>query len=88
MKKIYKYSLPKHGLNVIRMPKDSAILHVGAQGQMLCMWAPVNEDCELSFRSFYVVATGESVDDDLQYIGTIQEGSFVWHVFELVKVEI
>jgi hypothetical protein len=71
------------------MPLDAEILTVQLQdGQMFnaCIWAKVNPENELEKRQFVVIGTGHSFDDtNHKYIGTYQEGFFVWHVFEIVK---
>jgi hypothetical protein len=85
---IWKYTL--NGMvNDIQMPLDAEILTVQLQdGQMFnaCIWAKVNPENELEKRQFVVIGTGHSFDDtNHKYIGTYQEGFFVWHVFEIVK---
>jgi hypothetical protein len=85
---IWKYTL--NGMvNDIQMPMDAEILTVQLQdGQMFnaCIWAKVNPENELEKRQFVVIGTGHSFDDtNHKYIGTYQEGFFVWHVFEIVN---
>jgi hypothetical protein len=85
---IWKYTL--NGMvNDIQMPMDAEILTVQLQdGQMFnaCIWAKVKPENELEKRQFVVIGTGHSFDDtNHKYIGTYQEGFFVWHVFEIVN---
>jgi hypothetical protein len=81
-KQIWKYSLE----NVIEMPKGAEILTVDIQnGQMFNaqMWVKVNTENEMEKRMFEVIGTGQNFDDtNRKYIGTYQDGPFVWHVFE------
>lgn len=81
-KQIWKYSLE----NVIEMPKGAEILKVDIQnGQMFNaqMWVKVNTENEVEKRMFEVIGTGQNFDDtNRKYIGTYQDGPFVWHVFE------
>jgi hypothetical protein len=81
-KQIWKYSLD----NIIEMPKGAEILTVDIQnGQMFNaqMWVKVNTENEMEKRMFEVIGTGQNFDDtNKKYIGTYQDGPFVWHVFE------
>jgi hypothetical protein len=81
-KQIWKYSLE----NVIEMPKGAEILTVDIQnGQMFNaqMWVKVDTENEMEKRMFEVIGTGQNFDDtNRRYIGTYQDGPFVWHVFE------
>jgi hypothetical protein len=85
VKQIWKYKVE----NVIEMPLDAEILDVQLQnGQMFnaCIWAKVNPENELEKRKFVVIGTGHSFDDtNHKYIGTYQDGPFVWHLFEDVN---
>ncbi len=82
MKQIWKYKVE----NVIEIPKGAEILSVQIQnGQMFnaCIWVKVNPENELEKRKFVVIGTGHSFDDtNMKYIGTYQDGPFVWHLFE------
>ena len=81
-KQIWKYSLE----NVIEMPKGAEILMIDIQnGQMFNaqMWVKVDTENEMEKRIFEVIGTGQNFDDtNKKYVGTYQEGPFVWHVFE------
>jgi hypothetical protein len=81
-KQIWKYSLE----NIIEMPKGAEILTIDIQnGQMFNaqMWVKVDTENEVEKRMFEVIGTGQNFDDtNKKYVGTYQEGPFVWHVFE------
>ncbi len=89
MKTIYKYYLKLAGSTVIELPIGSRILSVGNQRGDICIWAevdtvspytgkePITEDIK-----FYVIGTGESVPDNLKYLGTVIIEPFVWHVYQ------
>jgi hypothetical protein len=81
-KQIWKYSLE----NVIEMPKGAEILMIDIQnGQMFNaqMWVKVDTENEMEKRMFEVIGTGQNFDDtNKKYVGTYQDGPFVWHVFE------
>ena len=84
MKRIYKYEL-KEGS--VEMPIGAKILTIQTQNNRPYIWALVDIDVECEFRNFAIVGTGHDFPeaDDFTYINTIQDGPFVWHIFELIK---
>jgi len=66
------------------VPKGSMPVHVEMQGRHLCMWMDVNTAADKDERSFVIIGTGHPVPDDAAYIGTAQQGEFVWHLFEVI----
>ncbi len=85
--KIYKYLLSRRfsDINEISMPKGAQILSIQFQRGEITMWTLVNDTCEHNeIRTFESYGTGEDIKDphELLYISTIQEGHFVWHIFE------
>lgn len=95
MKKVYKYQLqPGIGTEKIEIPKGAKILSF--QGQQiintvtkhafgyLYIWCLVDENQPKETREFVMVGTGFEFDSSkLTYIGTAQEGLYVWHLFEV-----
>lgn len=57
------------------------------------MWVRVNPHNGFESRRFHIIGTGHSVvidvDPDgmenIKYLSTVQQGRFVWHVFEEVQ---
>lgn len=85
MKTIWKFELSQAGgwaLNNIRMPKSAQIIDVGMQGRSLCLWAIVEPHVSPVNREISVYGTGHQLGDDVEYIGTVHDGPFVWHVFD------
>ena len=78
MKTIYKY--PAY-LNVA-MPIGARIIRVGQQEGSAYIWAIVDPNADTEPRNFFVAGTGAGLPDSSEYIGTFEEGVFVWHVFE------
>jgi hypothetical protein len=65
------------------MPKGSEILDAQIQGDTLCLWAIVNPIEEEEDRKIHIVGTGNLFPEiECCYLGTVQDGNFVWHVFE------
>ncbi len=54
--------------------------------ETVCLWAMSNTDESRKVRRmFRIFGTGRPIDEDpanLDYIGTVQTGPFVWHIFE------
>lgn len=94
---IWKFSLEVTDMQVISMPVNSRILSVQSQNDKPCIWAICNtETKEMEERMFQVYGTcnpfyeGIHFGKEQQFIGTFQlmNGSFVGHLFELVKIEV
>jgi hypothetical protein len=87
MKTIWKFPLEVTDFQTIRMPKDAEILSVADQYGVVCVWAKVDSENELEDRTFYIAGTGNLFDDswNWQFVGSVQQSVFVWHVFVEVK---
>lgn len=84
--RIFKYTLPDHGLAIISTRQGATILSVADQCGALQMWAMVGSTKPPATRHFQIVHTGfDEVDDDMRFIGTAlsQGGNIVRHVFEV-----
>jgi hypothetical protein len=86
-RQIWKYPLPK-GLNLLEMPEKAIPRSVQIQGGQLCLWAEVQTNQPLEKRRFIVIGTGHpfppvETRPDI-YIGTVQDGALVWHIYESV----
>jgi hypothetical protein len=81
MKTIYKYKAGK-----VSIQKGAKVLTCGCQNNEFYIWALVNDtEAELETREFVVYGTGwEITDTNICYVGTFFEGSFVWHMFEVM----
>jgi len=84
MKTIYKYEVPMGDVSSIRMPQGATVLSFQMQNGTPFIWALINEDVPEAERQFVLVGTGHPIDDSwsLKFIGTTQQGPFVWHLFE------
>lgn len=68
----------------LKMPAGSRILHVALQGDVPCMWALCKASNPEITRQFRIHGTGHSnIELDEIYVGTIMDGAFVWHIFEV-----
>jgi len=80
MKAIYKYTVDKDP-TFISIPKGAKIVHVDKQRDSACFWAIVDTEARMENRIFRVVGTGWDISG-YYYIGTYQDGPFVWHIVE------
>lgn len=69
------------------------------QNGKISFWAKVPEDkidkinkcgkllkVDRSYRNFIIIGTGQSyTSKSTNYIGTIQDGDFIWHLLEVLK---
>jgi hypothetical protein len=80
---IWKYELRVVDHQTVQMPIGARILTVQVQRDALCLWAIVDQEAKRETRIFCIFGTGERFNrPDATYIGTVQDGDFVWHVFE------
>ena len=84
---VFKYPLALVAqVQTIAFPMGAQILHVdlnpGAQGN-LAIWAEVvrEPDDRVVKRRFQIVPTGGAVPLGWKHLGTVLDGSFVWHVY-------
>jgi hypothetical protein len=84
---IFKYQLSLVEEQVLLMP-HARLLAVAEQGGKLMLWAMhvlPETDADMSERKIVVRGTGhtfEPSEGPMEYIGTVQMGPFVWHVFD------
>lgn len=87
MNTIYKYPLAVLDEQEVSMPGRAVVLCAQIQSGALCLWARVWTESPLEKRTFLIVGTGNSFPESKlppKHIGTVQNGPFVWHVFEKV----
>ena len=72
-------------ITVLEMPKGSRLLTVQRQGSVYCLWAEVDADPEApkTERLIHSVRTGGPfTDSPSEYVTTVFEGPFVWHIYD------
>jgi hypothetical protein len=84
VREVWKFAIPKIGeFSELVMPKGAEVVHFGTQVDGMKLWALVNvREKESEARAFIVVGTGWDAPDHLRYHKTLQDGSYVWHLFE------
>ncbi len=83
---IWKYPL-EIGEDFIQVPDGGQFLTIQIQGKDICAWFLVDPNARnLVPRKFILVGTGQPFDPfDMQYQATVQDGAYVWHVFEVKR---
>ena len=79
MKKIYKFGPVTSYLGTT---VTGRIVHVGMQNDQIFVWAEQNTNESTEVCTVFYVGTGYNYSDDLQYVGSVFEGPFVWHVIK------
>lgn len=68
----------------LSMPAGARVLHVAWQGKTPCMWVLCKANNPVVERHFRVHGTGhENIESNETYVGTLMDGAFVWHIFEV-----
>ena len=85
--KIYKYTLFTQGghgaTGIVYMPVNAKILSCQMQQGSAVVWAEVNDSQPMISRNFVCYGTGFDLPDrPRKHIATLQDGGFVWHIFE------
>jgi hypothetical protein len=84
MKTIWKSILEITGRQIVELPREPWHLAVQMQGEHLCLWSMVDTDLRIEHHPVIIVGTGNPIPEEAKgcpYIGSVQERSFVWHVF-------
>lgn len=85
MTKIWKFPLKFDDVQEITLPEGFKILSVQMQNDNLCMWARVEtiKAVHMITKKIHIYGTGSNSDSTihLDYLGTVQDSPFVWHIF-------
>lgn len=80
---IWKWSLGRLGEQVIEIPRGAMVLTVQKQHGAPQIWAYCDPTEPKEAIVISVIGTGIDIPAHPgDYIGTIQEGEFVWHIFK------
>jgi hypothetical protein len=91
VKVVYKYPLDMSERTTIEMPYDAQIVHVERQGRAYCLWAehgtePGTDKVSVMKKcTFGIFGTGHEIPDSAVHIGSIQDGPFVFHIYEVLS---
>jgi hypothetical protein len=87
MTTIHKYALDITDFQTVHLPKGAEILDAQMQRGNLHIWAIVDTNAPAEPRTFCIHGTGHPLPHAInrKYLSSVQDGNFVWHVFEVVK---
>ncbi len=73
------------GETTISLPVGAEFLDVQMQGGSITLWYGVHPESSALGRKIVVVGTGLNmkVRPHGEYLGTVQQNEFVWHVFDV-----
>ena len=91
--KVFKYTINvKYSDTVVlSLPLNARLLRVDEQQRAICLWALVDDQCDVfEDRTIRVAGTGHEIDGPghvLQHINTflVEGGRLVFHAFEVLK---
>lgn len=87
---IWKETLQLHsGIQTFFIPDKSRILKIKYdQANEVNLWFLCNPHNSYDRRDFQVIATGQPMEheENLDYIDTVFQDSFVWHIFEKLNL--
>lgn len=83
MRTIYKYPLLLTDSQILHLPSSAKPLSAQLQGDQLCLWAEVEDEWNPGKEVVIsIVGTGHPIPPGaVNYLGTVQQGPFVWHVY-------
>jgi hypothetical protein len=84
MRTIHKYTLDVSNGQRLLMPRNADVLCAQMQDGLIRLWAVVDDKADMETRIVDVIGTGWEMPSEVgrsDYIGTIQAGRLVWHVF-------
>ena len=82
MRTVWKIELDLTDYQKIMLPGRVKFLHVGEQDDKLMLWFECETDLADKVYLIGIHGTGHPIDQYEEYIGSVQMGQFVWHVYE------
>ncbi len=90
MKTIWKFNLNVEKRNYVEMPSNSKVLDVQMQDGKITMWALCETESERITVEILIFGTGWEIEggtENLEYLATVQNNGYVWHLFILYKTQ-
>ncbi len=83
---IWKFPLEFTDVQEVEMPSGAQLLSVHLQQRTLCLWAMVDLDRATKERHVIdIIRAGNPIESHSRwFIGTVQMGTRVWHVFRRI----
>jgi len=67
----------------VMAPPSLGINHIAMQNSVVTLWSLVDIESKPIKRRFRIVGTGHEMEPIGNYLGSVQERVFVWHIFEI-----
>lgn len=82
MKVIWKQALRLSEVDY-HLPLNAKLIHVAMQNLDVTVWFECDSNNHLVRRKIAIYATGNRMPDEPgQHVGTVNDGDFVWHVYD------
>lgn len=81
---IYKATLAMQDEQFINLPSPIKILSTQLQHDSICVWFLCEPGSQKKHHKFRIYGTGHPIENNANlnnFIGTVQSGSLVWHIF-------
>lgn len=84
MKTVHKFTVPQIGAPfVIETRAGAEPLTAQMQGRQFVFWLRVDESQPVARLQFVAIGTGHPDRWNGEFVATVQDGNFVWHLFQL-----
>lgn len=81
-RQVWKFGAPNPGrILPIHLPAGAVPLSVGMQHGGIWWWAEVDPSAPTEMLHVHTVGTGWDIPDGATWVGMVQDGDFVWHVY-------
>jgi hypothetical protein len=80
-KVVWKFTLTVAESQGVMVPESAWFLHVDFRDGFIAVWAAVDPTFSQQMRTFRVVGTGCEIPDGVDYLGSVRDGIYVWHLF-------
>lgn len=78
---IYKYPIEIRDWQQITVHEGAQPLAFQLQDGIPTLWCIVDTEAPKALMSLMIAGTGHEINGDWNFIGTIQQDGFVWHLF-------
>jgi hypothetical protein len=88
MRTIYKATLDfDKEEHAVTMPGSAVSRHFAMQNGKPCVWYELDTSLVSTVRHYRIYGTGWPFNSDPRwsYVGTTQDGPFIWHLYELLR---
>lgn len=83
MAAIWKFQLKfSASMQKVSAPRLGKAVFFGIQNGVYCVWAKVQPGEPDRERQFQIVGTGDEIPLNWRHVGTVQNGDYVWHLFQ------